>query len=346
MPARRRSSSPEYPHLLSDPSYLTRSRSKRARATLRRPVRQRSTPTPSRRCGGARSVRFAAAGRRRPPACRRSRTSSTSARSTAASGRPPTTAARGQPIFDDQPTGSIGASPSRRRIPTLFTSGSGEGLAAAGSFGRRRRLQIDRCRQDLDASRPARRPADPADRVDPRDAEPAVRRGARSSVRTQRRARRLSGRPTAGRPSRRCSTRTRTPAASDVEIDPSNPDVVYAALWEARQGPWENGAWTGTTAASSNRPTAARHWQPADAGAAARASSRRIWRSRRAIRSRLYASVASRGGVAIYRSTTPATTGRASPTDPRPAARIGGGDLSVPTVDPKNPDVVYVASTS
>jgi photosystem II stability/assembly factor-like uncharacterized protein len=31
-------------------------------------------------------------------------------------------------------------------------------------------------------------------------------------------------------------------------------------------------------------------------------------------------------------------------TDTRPAARIGGGDLPVPAVDPKNPDIVYSAS--
>ena len=28
---------------------------------------------------------------------------------------------------------------------------------------------------------------------------------------------------------------------SDVEIDPSNPDVVYASMWEVREGPWEDG---------------------------------------------------------------------------------------------------------
>ena len=31
--------------------------------------------------------------------------------------------------------------------------------------------------------------------------------------------------------------------------------------------------------------------------------------------------------------------------DPRPSGRIGGGDLPIPKVDPKNPDLVYVAST-
>ncbi len=32
----------------------------------------------------------------------------------------------------------------------------------------------------------------------------------------------------------------------DVDIDPVNPDIVYATLWEERQGPWENGAWSGS----------------------------------------------------------------------------------------------------
>jgi photosystem II stability/assembly factor-like uncharacterized protein len=31
----------------------------------------------------------------------------------------------------------------------------------------------------------------------------------------------------------------------DVDIDPSDPNVVYAVLYEGRQGPWENAAWSG-----------------------------------------------------------------------------------------------------
>ncbi len=35
--------------------------------------------------------------------------------------------------------------------------------------------------------------------------------------------------------------------ASDVEIDPLNPDVIYASMWEAREGPWEdNNGFNGT----------------------------------------------------------------------------------------------------
>jgi photosystem II stability/assembly factor-like uncharacterized protein len=34
--------------------------------------------------------------------------------------------------------------------------------------------------------------------------------------------------------------------AIQVTLDPTNPNIVYADLWAARQGPWENGAWQGT----------------------------------------------------------------------------------------------------
>ncbi len=33
--------------------------------------------------------------------------------------------------------------------------------------------------------------------------------------------------------------------AADIALDPANPDIVYAVLWEARQGPWENAAFSG-----------------------------------------------------------------------------------------------------
>src|SRR5207253_8754259 len=30
-----------------------------------------------------------------------------------------------------------------------------------------------------------------------------------------------------------------------LAFDPANPETIYADLWAARQGPWENGAWQG-----------------------------------------------------------------------------------------------------
>jgi photosystem II stability/assembly factor-like uncharacterized protein len=33
--------------------------------------------------------------------------------------------------------------------------------------------------------------------------------------------------------------------AVQVMIDPNHPNIVFATMWAARQGPWENGAWNG-----------------------------------------------------------------------------------------------------
>src|SRR5439155_1233978 len=61
--------------------------------------------------------------------------------------------------------------------------------------------------------------------------------------------------------------------------------------------------------------------------------------------SRLYASVATNEpSVGIYRSDDAGENWTRITSDPRPALRIGGGDLPVPRVDPKNPDIVYSSS--
>ena len=63
------------------------------------------------------------------------------------------------------------------------------GTAAPRPLDRRRHLQVDRRRQDLDAPRPARRTADSADRRRPARSESAVRRRPGPPVRPERRAR-------------------------------------------------------------------------------------------------------------------------------------------------------------
>ncbi len=135
--------------------------------------------------------------------------------------------------------------------------------------------------------------------------------------------------------------------ANDVVIDPSNPGVVYTSFWEARQGPWENAAWSGTHGGIFKSTDGGKTWKPVMNGLPSGADG--FVQANLAIApsntSRIYASVASQGGgLGIYRSDDGGENWSKITTDPRPAARIGGGDLPVPAVDPKNPDVVYSAS--
>src|SRR5262249_14602214 len=49
-------------------------------------------------------------------------------------------------------------------------------------------------------------------------------------------------------------------------------------------------------------------------------------------------------GLGFYRSDDAGESWVKITDDPRPAEKIGGGDLSVPVVDPQNADIVYAAS--
>ena len=254
------------------------------------------------------------------------------------------------PIFDDQPT-QLDRRHRRRARPIRHVSTSAAARACSGpispsataSTSRRTRARPGRTSacataQQIPAHR--RRPARPGARL---------RGGPRPSVRPERRARRL---PLDGRrrdAGRRCSTRTRTPAPSDVALDPADPQIVYAVLWAARQAPWENGELVrGRGAASSSRTDGGTTWKQLTKGLptfGARASGASASASRRRDPERLYASVdATPRTAALYRSDdageswrrvngTRRASGGAAATSPRCAC------------DPKNPDVVYVANT-
>ena len=125
----------------------------------------------------------------------------------------------------------------------------------------------------------------------------------------------------------------------DVDIDPSNPDIVYATLWEQRQGPWENGAWDGTNGGLFKSIDGGKTWAPMtqglpdgiiDAELAIAPSNPR----------RLYTTVEARGGgTGLYRSDDAGATWNRATTDPRPTSRI---NEVVPHVHPKDPDTIIV----
>jgi len=249
------------------------------------------------------------------------------------------------PIFDHEPTQSIGAIAVAPSDPNIIYAASGEGLH----------------RPDLSVGNGIYKSTDagktwthlgltdgqqiPALAVDPRDPNkvfaavlghpygPSEERGIYRST-------------DGGQNWQRVISKDENTGGSDVEIDPSNPDVIYASMWEVREGPWEdanefNGPGGGLFKSTDGGGT----WHQLTGGlpkdlsqiyvAIAPSDSRR-----------LYATLATASGkLNVYRSDDAGDSWTQITDDPRPSGRIGGGDLPIPRVDPENPDLLYVAST-
>ena len=139
---------------------------------------------------------------------------------------------------------------------------------------------------------------------------------------------------------------------SDVVIDPGNPQVVYASLWEETLGPWEDrNSYAGTHGGLFKSTDGGATWTQLTDGlpsnlvqinvAIAASDTQRLYATLSTTREDGYASGS---GLGVYRSDDAGASWRKITDDPRPAMKIGGGDLPVPVVDPKNPDIVYSTS--
>ena len=133
---------------------------------------------------------------------------------------------------------------------------------------------------------------------------------------------------------------------NDVDIDPTNPNIVYATLWEERQGPWENAQWRGTGGGIYKSTDGGSTWKQLTTGLP---QSGALTQANVAIApsnpKRLYAAVAVNATTSFYRSDDSGETWSQITQDNRPVGRIGGGDLPVPIVNPKDADVLISAST-
>jgi photosystem II stability/assembly factor-like uncharacterized protein len=247
------------------------------------------------------------------------------------------------PIFDDQPTGSVGSIAVAPSDPNVVYVGSGEGL-------QRPDLSVgDGIYKSTDAGltwthlglRDGQQIPQVA--VDPRDANrilvavaghpygPNEERGIFRSA-------------DGGKTFEKVLFKDENVGGADVLFDPQNPDIAYASLWEARQGPWENAAWNGGGGGIFKSTDNGKTWRQLAGGLPDLIVQANLAIAP-SLTKRLLASVATPTGVNLYRTDDSGDSWTIVTKDARPAGRIGGGDLSVPRFNPKNPDVVYVAST-
>jgi photosystem II stability/assembly factor-like uncharacterized protein len=255
------------------------------------------------------------------------------------------------PIFDDQPSGSIGSLAVAPSDPHVVYAGSGEGLHRPDlSTG-------DGLYKSADAgktwTRLGLRDAQQIPRidVDPRSAD-RVFVAALGHPYGPNEERGIFRSTDGGRTFQKVLFKDENTGGNDVDIDPVNPDIVYATMWEERQGPWENAVWAGTGGGIFKSTDGGTTWKPLTNGlpAVVQANLAICYSNPR----RLYAAVASatepgssanRGATGVFRSDDAGETWTRITTDSRPSGRIGGGDLPMPLPDPKNPDRIVMAST-
>jgi photosystem II stability/assembly factor-like uncharacterized protein len=243
-----------------------------------------------------------------------------------------------KPIFDDQPTGSIGWVAVAPSDPNVIYVGSGEGLP----------------RPDLSTGDGIYRSGDagqtwthlglrdaqqiPKIAVDPKNANrlfvaalghpygPNAERGIFRST-------------DGGRTFERVLYVDENTGGKDVDIDPSNPDTVFATLWEQRQGPWENAAWNGTHGGIFKSTDGGTTWKPLKLGLPEGLIDAELAIAPTNPR-RLYATVdAGDEGTGVYRSDDAGETWTRSTTDGRPTSRV---NEAVPHVHPRDPDTLIV----
>src|SRR4051794_7730303 len=247
-----------------------------------------------------------------------------------------------QPLFDDQPTASIGAIAVAPSNPNIIYVGSGEGL-------HRPDLSVgDGVYKSTDAGKTwghlGLRDGQqlPQLTVDPRNAErffvavaghpygPNEQRGVYRS---------LDG----GKTFEKVLYRAENIGASDVQIDPNNPEIVYAALWESREGPWEDGVFNGNGGGIFKSVDGGTTWRQLTKGLPGNIVQANLAIAPSAPKT-LFAAVRTNTIAKLYRSDNGGETWHGTSDDPRPGLGIGGGDLPVLRFDPKNPQIVYSAS--
>jgi photosystem II stability/assembly factor-like uncharacterized protein len=155
-------------------------------------------------------------------------------------------------------------------------------------------------------------------------------------------------------------------SANDVRIDPNDPNVVYAALWQQQQSFIEGSSFGGASGGIFKSIDGGSNWKPLEDGlpgvlqanlAIAPSNTKVLYAM---VAGAPPADAAARGQtevLGLYKSVDagehwslavhdPKSKEQGAQREPdgRPLLRIGGGDLATLAIDPKNENVVYSAS--
>jgi len=252
------------------------------------------------------------------------------------------------PIFDDQPTGSVGALAVAPSDPNVIYVGSGEGLQRpdlATGDGVYKSADAGKTWTHL-GLRDARQIA--AILVDPQDPNrlfvaalghpygPNAERGIFRST-------------DGGQTFQKVLYKGENTGAADLAFDPSNPRTIYATLWAARVAPWEIRSGASFIIAGSGifkSTDGGGNWRPLTKGlpGADEGLSRIGIAVAPSEPSRIYASVEANKNGGVYVSNDAGETWRLINSDHRIGGR-GPGAMGI-AVAPDKPDVVYVANTT
>jgi photosystem II stability/assembly factor-like uncharacterized protein len=247
------------------------------------------------------------------------------------------------PIFDDQPTGSIGALAVAPSDPNVIYVGSGEGL-------QRPDLSVgDGIFKSTDAGKSWKfMGLNDAQQigaviVDPHDVNTlyVAVLGHPYGANEQRGVFKSTD---GGATWTKILYKDENTGAIALAFDPSNSEVIYADLWAARQGPWENGAWEGKTSGLFKSTDAGKTWRQLTKGlpGVPEGLGRIGFSIAASDPSCIYATVAAEKKAGIYRSNDGGESWSLINTDGRLWGR--GDDFAEIDVDPKNKEIVYVAN--
>jgi photosystem II stability/assembly factor-like uncharacterized protein len=249
------------------------------------------------------------------------------------------------PIFDDQPTGSIGCLAVAPSNPNVIYVGSGEGLqrpdlsTGDGVYVSRDGGKTWTNTGLSDGQQISAVIIDPSDENRAFVAvlgHPYGANAERGVYRT------LNG----GKTWEKVLYQDENTGAMALAFDPGNAKTVYAVLWAARQGPWENGAWQGKGSGLFKSTDGGSTWKQMTRGlpTPAEGLGRIGLDVSRSDPKRLFAIVDAPRAGGLYRSDDAGENWQRVNGDRRLWGR--GDDFAEVKIDPKNKDVLYVANVA